>query len=424
VNLMLKDQRGSVGIIVGLTIIPLVFAAGMGIDYAVAARARGRLNAAADAAVLAAITPSMMTQSDGAAAQAAKNAFVAQVSAIKGLQLDSNAPVVNVSSSGLKRTVQISYSGKTTNAFSSIYGQGVTKVQGSASSSATAPANIDFYMLLDSSPSMAIAATTAGINTMVANTSSQGGCAFGCHEQNPGADNLGNPGGIDNYTLARNLGVTLRMDNVAAAVKSMTTTAQQAMTTSTAKYRMAIYTFDYTFNTIQTLNSDMTAVQNAASNIQLLQVYKNNCITSTNCNSDTDTNYDAGMTGVNNIMSSPGGGTNATGDTPQEVLFLVTDGVEDEMVNGSRQQSLMSTSWCTTIKNKGIRIAVLYTTYFPLPTNGWYNSYIAPFQPNIGPNMQSCASPGLYFEVTTNGDISAAMNALFTQAVATAHLTN
>ena len=39
----------------------------------------------------------------------------------------------------------------------------------------------------------------------------------------------------------------------------------------------------------------------------------------------------------------PGSGTTVAGDTPQEVLFIVTDGVEDETVNGSRVQSLMST---------------------------------------------------------------------------------
>ena len=74
------------------------------------------------------------------------------------------------------------------------------------------------------------------------------------------------------------------------------------------------------------------------------------------------------------------------------------------------------------MKNRGILIAVLYTAYLPLPTNSWYNQWIAPFQSQIGPNMQSCASPGLYFQVTTDGDITAAMQALFEQAVATARL--
>ena len=80
----------------------------------------------------------------------------------------------------------------------------------------------------------------------------------------------------------------------------------------------------------------------------------------------------------------------------------------------------MDPSWCTIIKNRGIRIAVLYTTYLPLPTNSWYNTYIGPFQPQIGPTLQSCASPGLYFEVNTNQDISSALNTLFATAVQTA----
>jgi hypothetical protein len=111
------------------------------------------------------------------------------------------------------------------------------------------------------------------------------------------------------------------------------------------------------------------------------------------------------------------------GSTPQEVLFIVSDGVDDSNKNGSRNQALFDTTFCTTVKNRGIRIAVLYTTYLPLPTNSWYNSYIAPFQPQIAGNMQNCASPGLYFQVSTDQDISAAMNALFLSAVATARLT-
>ena len=75
------------------------------------------------------------------------------------------------------------------------------------------------------------------------------------------------------------------------------------------------------------------------------------------------------------------------------------------------------------MKNRGIRIAVLYTEYLPLPTNSWYNTWMSPWQPQIATNMQSCASSGLYFKITTDGDISSAMQALFEQAVATARLT-
>jgi hypothetical protein len=257
---------------------------------------------------------------------------------------------------------------------------------------------------------------------MVQNTKSQGGCAFACHESNPKADNLGNPNGEDNYALAKNLGVPLRIDLVRTAVQNLTTTATQTMQTNSAQYRMAIYSFDVAVNTIALRSSNLSQVQTQASNIQLLEVYDNNNLTSSNNNSDTDTNYDNAMYSINQTMPNPGSGSNQAGDSPQEVLFFVTDGVEDEMVNGKRQQSLMSTSWCNTIKGRNIRIAVLYTTYLPLPTNSWYNTYIAPFQSQIGSNLQSCASPGLFFQVTTDQDISAAMGEMFHQAVSTAYL--
>jgi hypothetical protein len=195
------------------------------------------------------------------------------------------------------------------------------------------------------------------------------------------------------------------------------TTAQKMASTNNATYRAAIYTFNIGFNTITPLTANLSTAQAQASNVQLYEVpYQN-------WNNDTITNYTNAMTQINPIMPNPGNGTSQPGDTPQEVLFLVTDGVEDELVAGSRVQSLMDPSYCTAIKNRGIRIAVLYTAYLPLPTNAWYNSYVAPFQPNIGPTLQSCASPGLYFQVSVDQDISAAMVALFNSAVATARLT-
>jgi len=51
-----------------------------------------------------------------------------------------------------------------------------------------------------------------------------------------------------------------------------------------------------------------------------------------------------------------------------------------------------------------------------------YNSWIAPFQNNIGPNMESCGSPGLFFQVTTDGDITAAMQTLFQEGISSARL--
>ena len=78
---------------------------------------------------------------------------------------------------------------------------------------------------------------------------------------------------------------------------------------------------------------------------------------------------------------------------------------------------------CELAKQYGFRIAVLYTAYLPLTTNGFYNGNVAPFQSEIAPNLQACASPGLFYQVSTDGDISAALAQLLEAAVATAHLT-
>jgi hypothetical protein len=134
------------------------------------------------------------------------------------------------------------------------------------------------------------------------------------------------------------------------------------------------------------------------------------------------------MTAVNTLMPSPG--TGASNSTPQEVLFIVSDGVDDEvnsssctqLLTGSRCQQPFNTAMCTTILNRGILIAVLYTEYLPLPTNSWYNTYVGPYQSSLASNMESCASPGLYFGITTDDDITAAMQTLFQLAISTARL--
>ena len=69
-------------------------------------------------------------------------------------------------------------------------------VHGTSMSQATMPPNIDFYLLLDNSPSMALPATTAGITQMQNLTPTQdggNGCAFACHQASTNnSDTVGN----------------------------------------------------------------------------------------------------------------------------------------------------------------------------------------------------------------------------------------
>ena len=464
-----RNRDGNVAMIFALSIIPIMFFAGMGLDFAAATQKRVKLNAAADSAALAAVAPGMMSQPDASAITAAQNMFTAQAATVPQLNIDPSQPTVTVTHTGLARNVNVTYTANSINAFPNVLGlltggtaQQYWPIGGSAQTSSTIPPNMNFYLLLDNSPSMALAATTAGITTMNNNTTAQGGCAFGCHETNPtSSDVAGNPTvngkQIDNYTLAKNLGVTLRIQNVAAATSSLMTSAQQYQTTNSqfnVAYKMAIFTFadagiDPVFpagcsTSSCTPSNNLSAAGTAASAVDVILVCSNNYLgpyqngACQNNNSDQDTEFDTAMSQMNSLMPNPG--TGAANSTPQEVLFIVTDGVEDKKLSdtwqticketetGSRCQQEFDTQLCTTIKNRGIFIAILYTVYEPLPASGngsnsWYNSYVAPYLSKIGPNLQSCASPGLYFAVTTDQDITTAMTALFQASVATARLT-
>jgi hypothetical protein len=468
-----RDARAGVLVLMAFSLLALATATAVGIDFARALSFKTALQGAADAA---AIAGASVYLNAGYASQATTTANAYFTSATHNLPTNNGVTSTVALSAGNPWTVTVTASAAIKSSFTGLIMPNVP-VQVSAVAHGPTNPNIDFYLLLDSSPSMGIAATQAGINTMVADTQGQCdsppaggatcGCAFACHESSPASEShylptgtmnttispnelctaastvyvppsprntpaqpynycsvsgTGNPSGEDNYALAKNQGVTLRIDNLRTATQSLMTTAKTTETSNSATYRVAINTFDVAFNSIQALTANLSTAQTSAGNIQQLEMYSNNHLVSGDDNQDADTNFDNAFTQINTLMPNPGGGTTAQGDTPQEVLFFVSDGVEDEMVGGTRTYTTVNTATCNAIKNQGIRIAVLYTVYLPLPTNGWYNSYVSPIQPDIASAMQNCASPGLYFQVDTGGDISAAMTALFTTAIQSAYI--
>lgn len=436
------DARGNIAIITCMTMLAMSSLVGVGIDFTMAGRREAQLNAIADAAALSTTTPPSMALTSSQAQLVATKMFNAQAALVGGITITplgvGNVTVTDTTGSNgvVTRNTTINYTAQSTNAFAALLKIPVMNLGGTSKvSSSTAP-NIDFYILLDTSPSMGIPSSQAGIDAMVQATQQQGGCAFACHETNPTASDVkGNPGGEDNYTLARNLNpsITLRIDLVKQATANLYSTAQTTETQNKAQYRVATYTFDASFNTVTNLTSNLSSAQNDAINkIQMLEVYNEGKLTANQNNNDEDSQFDSAMSNTPSIPA-PGKGTNASGDTPQEILFIVTDGVVDEPYPSGPTNMTYSgrtityagyqTDYCTPLKARGVRIAVLYTPYLPLPTNSFYNQYVSPFQPQVPTALQSCASPGLFFQVNTGGDISAAMTALFNKAIGSAHIT-
>ena len=458
---LMRDARGATAMLFAVTL-PVVFVAiGATLDYSEAARLHTKLNAAADAAVLTAVSPTMLPATDAAAKAAAIAIFNSQIEGLPQLEIASSQPTVTIThpnGSSSARSAIVSYVASSKNFFTGLFFGQTIAISGSAGSTASIAPNVDFYLLLDNSPSMALPATTAGISTEEALTTNN--CAFACHEASTGdSDTDHNPivNGkyIDNYQVARNAGITLRIDELNAGVSGLLSDALDEQNRAPAPaptYRFAVTALDSPYAVgdpstglgyagIMPLTPNYTSGwASVSSNFALMEVFTNNnacagatingvfnpCANGT-ANQDGDTDFDNALRDIDTLMPDPGQGTRAAGDKPQEVLFIVTDGVEDEVVGGARLEQQLNApgahNYCDDIKARGIQIAVLYTAYLPVPSNPWYVAHIAPIQPLLSPALQACASPGFFYQAAVGEDIAAAMLNLFNTLLRSARLT-
>lgn len=454
-----RDRKANIAVIFALMTVPIIFLLGMTLDYTQAARKREQLNAAADAAAIAAVRPAMLAQTDKTVIQATAEAVFAAKANLAGLSAVPT-PTVTVTDAGLARTITVSYTAESVNNFPSVLGRQTWQVAGSATAKASSAPNMNFYLLMDDSPSMGIGATTTDISNLIKYTASayqsaagSQNCGFACHETNIAHDG----GTKDNLAIARQRNITLRIDLVTSAVNQLLNSwsscpqsgisggVMQCMSVlNNTTYKAALYTFDLGLNELAKLTTP-TGAGAQVSNIALMPVAYQNCPNTTNnCKTDNGTDIASALTALNKIMPDPGLGSNVSGDTPQEVVFLVTDGVEDKIsatcpnatfAGNSRCQQPLDTTMCKTIKDRKIKIAVLYTEYLQLKTpnipttNSWYMSWVDPYNGptsltgKIAQNLQACASPGFYASVQTGGDISNALTDLFLKvATSTASL--
>lgn len=483
-----SDKTGNVTLIFALAIVPVFLMVGASIDYSRAAKARAQLSAIADAAALAATSSNMraqlysattqatLTQASASGKTAATNMFAAQAATVAGVTYNANKLTVTVTdtlnAAGVNtRVATVTYIAQVPTLFPAMDWTNQTNFTVTATANvqvatSLAHPNVDFYILADNSPSMELPATSAGVTAMENAT----GCALACHENNLQDSDYTSHypgwGSIDSYQYAEKNNITLRIDSVRQAVSSLAQSISSAATTNNATYRMAVYGFNGTLSQIQALapatSANVTAIQNDVANLTpplmdsnnnlpsgatytyptSATAYKTVTTTSVQSNNDAMTNFDLAMNSMNAIIPTAGNG--AAGNTPQQVLVIVTDGVDDATLYNTtactvststgitnsygsftRCMQPVDTSVCTALKNTGVEIAVLYVTYFPIQNNSWYSTYIAPNLTQVPINLQNCASgPDLFFQVGNDGDFSAALLQTFTAAVAAVpHLT-
>lgn len=425
------DKRGNIAVTFAIAVMPILAGVGCAVDYSRAAAMRSKLQSAIDSASVASISrnsPAYVAAgnmtSDGDITKGendAKKVFNGNMANTTGYTLVSLT--TDVKKAGNELTSTVTFNVTVDNTFMGVMGQPKMTLTGKSVAKSSLPNYIDFYLLLDNSSSMGVGATPADVAKMVANTSDQ--CAFACHD-NSDANNY--------YNLAKRLGVTMRIDTLRLATQQLMDTATDTRTFSD-QFRMAIYDFGASITTsslrqLFALSSSLSSAKSAANNIDLMTINYQGEL------NDMGTSFSAIFPTLNLAITNPGNGTSGS---PLKYLFFVSDGVADEnnpaclkpTTDGKRCQSPINPALCKTLKDRGIKVAVLYTTYLALPTNGWYNSWISPFNPGpygpstnsqIATNMQACASPGFYFEVSPTQGISDAMTALFRKAVSDARL--
>lgn len=437
-----RDRSGNIAMTFGLVLLPLMVAVGCAVDYSRANQIRSKLISAADAASVGSVakaSPGFIAAgamtSDGeisAGEDDARKIFNGNIFNQNGFTLVSVTPTMTKSGGTITSTVQ--FTADVPTMFMGVIGRSKMTVSGGSTSTANMPLYVDFYLLLDNSPSMGVGATPTDVAKLVAATTGNSfkpndQCAFACHDYN-------DPNNY--YNLAKSLGVTTRIDVLRSATQQLMDTAAATQTYSN-QFRMAIYDFGassktYGLRSLFSLSSSLSSAKSAAGNIDLMGVYGNN----DSYTADKDSQFTTIFPQINNAIANPGAGTSSA---PLKYLFFVSDGVADEpnssclkpITGSNRCQSPIDPALCDAIKKRNIKIAVLYTTYLQLPTNNWYMTWIDPFNqgpfgpsPNsqIAQNMQACASPGFYFEVSPTQGIADAMNALFKKAIADARISS
>ncbi|WP_283196359.1 TadE/TadG family type IV pilus assembly protein [Rhizobium sp. AN80A] len=434
---LLADRSGNFGLITAILMVPLIGAAGLSIDFSQALTMRTQLQGAADAAAVGAVaqmSPAMKKAQtmtgDGTIAIGktdAQELFRSQLSGeATSFPIDVSVDVVKT---GSVLTSSVTFQTRVPTSFMQILGQTSMPISGTATARYETPSYMDFYMLLDNTPSMGVGATQTDIDKMLKATKngSDGTCAFACH--------IVSTSGVEDknsyYNIARNNKITIRIDVVAQAVKALMAKATDTQTMNN-QFRVAAYTFGKTAQDaklfkVAEINTDLGKVATATNAIQLMSIpYQN-------YDDDQQTSFDNALAGIKDEIKGTIGKGTSDADR-QKIVFFVADGVADSRkpsgctspkgANGNRCIEPIDVKSCKALKDKGIKIAVLYTRYLPLPENPFYNDWVKPFEGKISTKMEECASPGLYFAVSPTEGIAEAMQALFMKIVSTPRITS
>lgn len=377
-------RKGGVAVIATLIMALVVVSGTAAVDYGRASDLRSQLQRAADSGVLAA-TQTQLVMPDANRENVAR-AFVARnIDADVLFQIEE----IDVTGDGFARLTLVA-SIETWGL--RLVGRDAIEVRVAAQAEFLRPRPLEMTFAIDNSPSMLLGATQADIDRM----ESEFNCAFACHWPRPGQAE-------GTYGAAQDLGIGLRLGAARDAVISASRLAENSAFSRQSDVFFDLYAFSRDLSALGRAEVG-AAVESKVSAIE------------------PEPKADSRPYEMTDPVRSLASFARRVGtkieEAPEKDHFaiVITDGVADYAA-GPRIQRAFSTDDCAALREAGATVAVIYTTYLPIPSNNWWRTHIDPFDEQIAPNLESCADEGWYFEARFEEDIEAALLKIMDRAI-------
>jgi Flp pilus assembly protein TadG len=426
-----RDRRANFAMTTAICALPLFGVTGLAIDYGILLSNKAKLDAAADAAAIAAVTKArsviksggLLTDALTQGKQQGLSAFAANAGRVAYSAQGSITPSVNfdqppTGQSLTSLTVRVAYSMKSQSQFGKIFNVNNYSISGSTSSNTVLLPYYQFIFVVDVSNSMAVGGTSNDIAGLIGDkkvtnaskglTGDSTPCAFACHSSSAN----------DPRTVAKNDGWKLKIDYVNSAVTTFVQQMDQNTTNNVAlqgtkvlgNFAIGIDQFGTKFKQTQVPVAPPSMALSAAQNIDVEYEDPSN----NHGYTYTTTSLNSALKLINNI---------GDGSSPQSqatYVIFVSDGVEDQAspgANWGRTTDLSYTSACNAIKQQGITLITIEAAYPAIPNDTQYAALVAPFQPpannSMQSSMQSCASdPSWAYRADDGPGIVTAVNSI------------
>ena len=444
-----RNDDGNVAIIFALTVLVLIGAVGVGLDYAAAVKRKRALDYALDTALLAATNAASAADRAGRSDFNAVGAALAQKLMRANLPRDETVALKTFTSQFVKDNAKMTgtatYDADSATTFMRIFQIDNVDLQNIAVARMSVPNYIDIHFVVDNSASMGIGADFAAqtLLTMSLGTNAKGqkkvsNCALSCHYTNGTRFVIKPP-------QANAMGAKLRIDVAREAVIDSINAVKAKGIAD--RIRMSLHTFSHGLTTISDPTSDLDAVITKAGGITL---------DNTNVGGGTYLWKSIGQLSAK--LGKGGDGTSANSRLSFVIVF--TDGVENNgrMVQSGSQPvdyifspSNSAADWkptsgqthhsvgttiqpfdfkicdslkTTTSSNSGNhQVFTIQVKYFLGPeikkSNTWEASVIEAITEDVDASLKQCASkPDNYVKAADSNEIKPAFKRVSDQIIA------